>query len=292
MKNDGLGGFLRTRRARLQPGDVGIPATTSRRVPGLRREEVALVAGVSPDYYARLEQGRDLQPSDQVLDAIARALRMSEVERRHLHHLIRGGAAPVPPAQPRAPLREGTRLLLDSLPAPAMVLDTHGDVHAINHVGSALLVGLEALPSNRANHTRWLFRDPAARDLLLDWEEVARSTVRVLRAAVGRAPQDPVLRGLIGELDRSSPEFRTLWAEHDVATRCSGVKRFRHPVVGDLELHIETLQLAEDDRWLYTYVARPGSPTEESLRLLESWAAAPDRDAAARGERSSRVPAR
>ena len=249
-----------------------------------------MLAGVSLDYYARLEQGRDLQPSDQVLDAVARALRMDEVERRHLHRLIRGAVTTKGARLPDpGPLREGTRLLLEGLAAPAMVIDLRGDVQAMNRLGAALLVGLDASPSRPASHTRWVFLDPAARELLVDWRTVARSTVRVLREAVGRYPQDPPLRALVEELSAASPEFRSWWAEQDVATRCSGPKRFQHPVVGSLELHAETLQLDGEDRWLYTYLPEPGSRSAQSLRLLESWAATPEAGEPAGARRSAGV---
>ncbi len=175
-KNPELREFLRGRRARLRPEDVGLPAAGRRRVPGLRREEVALLAGVSLDYYARLEQGRDLQPSDQVLAAISRALRLAEVESMHLHNLVRSTVAVARPDELRlTPLGAGTRLLLDTLEIPAIVIDPRGDVHAMNPMGRALLTGLEPLPSPRSNHSRWLFLEPATRDLLGDWEVIARS---------------------------------------------------------------------------------------------------------------------
>jgi len=155
------------------------------------------------------------------------------------------------------------------------VLDLRGDVHAMNPLGAALLVGLSAGSSPVASHTRWLLRDPAARALLVDWEVVARSSVHVLREAAGRYPQDPGLQTLIGELSITSPEFRTWWAENDVAARCQGLKRIHHPVVGDLELHIEALQLPDDERWLYTYLAEPGSRSAQSLQLLRNWTAEP-----------------
>jgi transcriptional regulator with XRE-family HTH domain len=276
VKNADVATFLRRRRAEVQPADVGLAGASSRRVPGLRREEVAMLAAVSVDYYARLEQGRTLQPSDQVLDSIARALRMNDVQRLHLHHLVRAAVSTEPAASPQVrPLREGTLLLLDGLDAPAMVLDLRGDVYAINQLGEGLLVGLRALPSKNANHTRWLFLDTAARSLLLDWEVVARSSVHVLREAAARHPHDAALHALIGELSVVSPEFRHWWAEHDVAGRCHGIKRFRHPVVGDLELHVEALQLPDEDRWLYTYMPARDSQSAQSLQLLSNWNAAP-----------------
>jgi transcriptional regulator with XRE-family HTH domain len=276
-KNGELQQFLRIRRARVQPGDVGIESSGQRRVPGLRREEVAMLAGVSLDYYARLEQGRDLQPSDQVLDAIARALRLAEVERMYLHNLVRSTlAVPVPGDLRVPPVDAGERLMLDSLDLPALVVDFRGDIHAMNRLGRAMMVGLEVLPSAAGNHARWLFLEPATRALLVDWEMVARSTVAVLRDSAGRHPRDTALHSLIGELAVASPEFRTWWADHDVDARCRGAKRFDHPVVGALVVHIETLQLHDGERWLYAYAVEPGSRSAEALQLLGTWAATQD----------------
>lgn len=276
-KNGELREFLRTRRARVQPGDVGIDTGGRRRVPGLRREEVALLAGVSLDYYARLEQGRrHLQPSDQVLDAIARALRLAEVERLYLHNLVRSTVVPKPDDLRLAPLDAGMRLMLGSLKIPAIVVDSRGDVHAMNRMGRALLVGLEPMPSAAASHTRWLFLEPSTRDLLSDWEMNARVSVGVLRETAGRYPRDKELHALIGELSVASPEFRSWWAEHDVDARCRGPKRFHHPVVGELTLHVEALRLQDGERWLYAYSAEPESRSAEALRLLGAWAATQD----------------
>ncbi|WP_329134564.1 helix-turn-helix domain-containing protein [Streptomyces sp. NBC_00670] len=267
--------FLRTRRARVRPEDVGIETGGRRRVPGLRREEVAMLAGVSTDYYTRLEQGRRrMQPSDQVLDALARALRLADVERRHLHRLVRSSVAAAAPDGPRLPpLDEGMRMMLDSMPMPAMVIDSRGDVHAMNRLGRALLVGLEPMPSQASSHVRWLFLDPAARELLVEWEVIARVSVGVLREAAGRYPRDARLREVVGELSLASAEFRGWWAEHEVEVRCRGMKRFRHPVVGALELHVEALRLEDGERWVYAYGARAGSASEEGLRLLGAWGA-------------------
>lgn len=269
--------FLRTRRARLQPADVGIQATGHRQVLGLRREEVATLAGVSLDYYARLEQGRALQPSDQVLDAIARALRLAAVERRYLHNIVRSSvAAPAQEKLELEPLDAGMRTMLDSLQTPAFVIDVRGDVHAMNRMGRALLVGLESLPAAASNHPRWLFVDDATRDLFIDWEMNARAAVGVLREAAGRYPDDQRLHALIGELSVTSSQFRSWWAEHDVDTRCRGQKRFHHPVVGELTLQAEALQLLDGNRWLYAYATTPGTPSDQALRLLGTWAATQD----------------
>jgi transcriptional regulator with XRE-family HTH domain len=281
-KNGELREFLRTRRARVQPEDVGIETNGQRRVPGLRREEVAMLAGVSLDYYARLEQGRDLQPSDQVLDAIARALRLTQVERTYLHNLVRSTVAVANPDDLEfAPPDAGMRLMLDSLEIPGVIIDLRGDVHAMNRMGRALLVGLEPMPSAAASHPRWLFLEPSTRKLFTDWEMIARSSVTVLREAAGRYPRDKALHALIGELSVASPEFRAWWADHDVDARCRGLKRFHHPVVGELVVHTETLQLHDGDRWLYAYAVEPGSRSSEAMQLLGTWAATQDAEAAA-----------
>lgn len=283
-KNDKLREFLRSRRARVQPEDVEIETGGQRRVPGLRREEVAMLAGVSLDYYARLEQGRDLQPSDLVLDAIARALRLAEVERTYLHNLVRSTVAvPKRDDQELKPLDAGMRLMLDSLEIPALIIDLRGNVDAMNRMGRAMFVGLEPMPSAAASHPRWLFLEPPTRDLFIDWEMIARSTVAVLREAAGRYPRDKALHALIGELSVASPEFRSWWAEHDVRVRCRGLKRFHHPVVGELVMQTETLQLQDGDRWLYAYAVEPGSRSAEALRLLGTWAATQDAEEAAAG---------
>ena len=236
-----------------------------------------MLAGVSLDYYARLEQGRDLQPSDQVLDAIARALRLAEVERLYLHNIIRASvAASGPDRLMIGPVDAGTRLMLDSLQIPAFIIDVRGDVAAMNQMGRALLVGLEPMPSVASNHPRWLFLDETTRKLFVDWEMNARASVGVLREAAGRYPHDTQLQALIGELSVSSPEFRSWWAEHDVDTRCHGLKRFHHPVVGELALQTEALQLLDGNRWLYAYAPQPGTPSAQGLQLLGTWAATRD----------------
>lgn len=236
-----------------------------------------MLAGVSLDYYARLEQGRDLQPSDQVLDAIARALRLAEVQRAYLHNLVRSTvASPTPGDLELLPLAAGTRLMLDRFDGPAMIVDFRGEVHAMNRLGRAMLVGLEPMPSASSNHTRWLFLDPDARELLVDWEVIARHCVAVVRDAAGRHPQDKALQAVIGELAVGSPEFAAWWADHEVEARCQGLKRYRHPVVGELTAHIETLALPDGERWLFTYVVEPGSRSDDAIRLLGSWAATED----------------
>lgn len=236
-----------------------------------------MLAGVSLDYYARLEQGRDLQPSDQVLDAIGRALRLAEVERTYLRNLVRSAvAAPTPDQLELAPLETATRLMLDGLEIPGLIVDIRGDVQAINRMGRAMMIGLAPMPSAAGSHTRWLFLEPSTRELFVDWEVIARGSVAVLRETAGRYPRDKRLQGLIGELSVASPEFRTWWADHDVSARCHGLKRFRHPVVGELEVHTETLQLPDGERHLYLYSAEPGSRSDKAMRLLGTWAATQD----------------
>ena len=241
-----------------------------------------MLAGVSLDYYARLEQGRDLQPSDQVLDAIARALRLAEVERSYLHNLIRSRMDLSEPGKLElAPLPGGMRLMLGSLSVPGLIIDLRGDVHAMNRMGRALLVGLEPMPSQAAS-LRWLFLSPATRELLIDWEMIARASVGILREAAGRYPRDQTLHALIGELSVASPEFRSWWAEHDVDARCGGgLKRFYHPAVGELVMHIEALGLQDGGRWLYLYAVEPGSRSEEGIRLIESLVATQNREPSA-----------
>jgi hypothetical protein len=166
--------------------------------------------------------------------------------------------------------------MIDSLQTPAFIIDTRGDVPAMNRMGQALLSGLEPMPSSASNHPRWLFTDESTRDLFTDWEMNARASVGVLREAAGRYPRDKRLQALIGELSVTSREFRNWWAEHDVDTRCRGLKRFHHPVVGDLELQTEALQLLDGNRWLYAYAPRPGSASDHGLGLLATWAATRD----------------
>ncbi len=248
-----------------------------------------MLAGVSLDYYARLEQGRHLQPSDQVLDAIARALRLAEVERLYFHNLVRSiVAAPEPGDLRLAPLDAGMRLMLDSLEIPAMIIDSRGDVHATNRVGRALLVGLEPMPSAAANHPPWLFLRPSTRDRFTDWEMNARISVGVLREAAGRYPRDKQLHALIGELSVASPEFRSWWAEHEVDARCRGPKRLHHPVVGELTMQVEALRLQDGERWIYAYAPEPGSRSAAAIRLLATCAATQDAEEASDHPRVTR----
>jgi transcriptional regulator with XRE-family HTH domain len=266
-----LSEFLRSRRARLQPEDVGLPDYGRRRVPGLRREELAQLAGVSVDYYVRLEQGRNIQPSDSVLEAIASALRLSDDERAHLFTLVRPRRRP----RRRAPerVRPGIQQLLDALGVPAFVTGRRLDVLAHNALAEAVMGGFR-----ERNLLRVVFLEPEARELYPDWEQVAAETVNFLRLLAD--PDDADLAALVGELSLHSAEFRRLWARHDVRAKRGGVKRIAHPLVGPLEFDYETLQLSDADQWLTTYTARPGSPTATALGLLDSLGRSDDRGGA------------
>jgi transcriptional regulator with XRE-family HTH domain len=273
---DELREFLRTRRARLRPEDVGLEAGDGhRRVPGLRREELARLAGVSVDYYVRLEQGRNASVSASVLEAIARALQLDEDERAHLFDLARPTRRARRRVAPRVQrVRPGIRLLLDNLPVPAFVTGRRLDVLATNALARALLCDFDALPPGERNHARWIFLDPATRELYDDWEAVARDNVAVLRMEAGRHPDDPELSALIGELTVKSPEFAEWWPRHDVLRRSHGTKRYHHPVVGDLTVSYEALPVPDDpEQTLFVYSVEPGSASADALALLGSWTA-------------------
>lgn len=266
-----LGEFLRGRRARLKPEDVGVRSYGARRVPGLRREELAQLAGVSVTYYTRLEQGQSTNASESVVDAVACALGLDDDERAHLHDL----AKPSPAKRRRAPrpetVRPATRQLVDAMgDVPAVVLGRRNDVLAWNALGHLLLAGhCDFEPALRPNLTRMLFLDPHHRDLHACWDQEAVRAVASLRLVAGRHKDDRALAELIGELSIKSPEFAALWSKHPVANCASGTKRFRHPVVGELELDFEAVHLADDpDHRILLYSAAPGSPSEAALRLL------------------------
>jgi transcriptional regulator with XRE-family HTH domain len=272
--------FLISRRAKITPDQAGLPAYGGhRRVAGLRREEVALMAGVSIDYYTRLERGRATGVSDSVLEGIARALQLDEAERAHLFDLARAAVSPVP-RSPRRPapqqVRPSVRRILDSMGAPAYVRNARLDILAANRLGAALLAPVLSSPAQPANNARFMFLDPAAPAFYVDWERQAQDVVAVLRTEAGRSPHDKALSNLIGELSTRSENFRTWWAAHNVRFHRTGVKRFHHPVVGDLTLTFEGLELAADTGLrLNAFSAEPGTPSDDALKLLESWAATP-----------------
>lgn len=276
-----LGDFLRSRRARIQPEEVGLPSYGRRRVPGLRREEVAQLAGVSVDYYIRLEQGRGPGGtsrtksggvSDAVLDSIARVLRMDETEQAYLHAVAR----PPKKAERRRStprVRPGVQLLLDSMGnSPAFVLGPAMGALAWNALGDAVH-GFSRMPPGRRNPVRQLFLDPEGRDLYADRAAAASQCVANLRLSAGAHPDDPGLRDLVGELSLKSEEFRRLWADHQVKACLYGVKHLQHPVAGLLTLSYESLTLPETpEQTLVVYTPEPGSETAERLTLLGSWA--------------------
>jgi transcriptional regulator with XRE-family HTH domain len=269
-----LGAFLRSRRARIRPEDVGLPQYGRRRVPGLRREEVAQLAGVSVDYYIRLEQGRGRHVSDAVLDAVARVLRLDATERAHLRHLARPGRRDTGPGVgPSAAVRPGVRQMLEGLrDCPAFVLNHRMDVLAWNALADALH-GFSAPDASRSMIRRAVL-DPAAATVYPDWSAVAAEAVAYLRLNAGRHPDDPELTALVAELASRSADFRRLWDDHLVREKTHGVKRMVHPVVGPMDFGYETLVLPGDaDLAVVVYTAAPGSASEERLRMLASWTA-------------------
>jgi transcriptional regulator with XRE-family HTH domain len=272
-----LGDFLRSRRARLTPEDVGLVSYGARRVPGLRREELAQLAGVSATYYTRLEQGQSANASASVIDAIARALSLNEDERSHLHDLAR--PRPATRRRPAKPdmARPGTRQLIHAMAdIPAMVLGRRSEVLAWNPLGHLLLAGHRAFdaphqPADRPNLTLMLFLDPHTRDLYRRWQEEAARAVASLRLVAGRYPDDRELAVLIGELSMKSPEFAALWSKHPVQNCMSGTKYLHHPEVGDFELEFEALHLPDGTgHRIMAYTATPGTPSEAALKLLQA----------------------
>lgn len=275
--------FLISRRARLAPEGVGLPTGRRRRVPGLRREEVATLAGVSTEWYTRLEKGHIGGVSEDVLEAVARALRLDEDERTYLLDLARAAR----PARRRPHRRKDVKIpppvqwMVDSMTmAPAFVRSGRLDVVASNALCRALYSPMfdSDITADRgcANFARYFFLDPGSADFFVDWEEGARATVAVLRAEAGREPHDRALRELVGELSTLSLDFRTMWASHDVRIRHEGTKRLDHPEVGRLEMTFRHLDLPLPQRAVHDliiYTAEPGTPSEDRLQLLASWTA-------------------
>ncbi|QTD95953.1 Helix-turn-helix protein [Streptomyces cyanogenus] len=272
-KTGGLGEFLRARRARVTPEQAGLPATIGRRrTTGLRREEVALLAGVSIEYYRRLEQGKQHRPGAAVLDAVARVLRLDEDERRHLFALARAPRS-TPSQAGTAPsrlLRQDVLRLLDIVdPCPAYVLSRANDLLAANPRGLRLLPGIEEWPNRHRNTARYTFLHPAARGLYGNWEDVAAATVAHLRASAGRYPDAPDVAGVIGELVVKSEEFAALWQRYEVRHRTNGRKHFTHPATGTMTLSYEAYEIARTDgHRLIVYQAEPGSPDHDAMLLL------------------------
>jgi transcriptional regulator with XRE-family HTH domain len=277
--------FLMTRRAKVTPDAAGVIGGTNRRVPGLRRSEVAALAGVSVEYYAKLERGSIGGASASVLDSVARALQLDDTERAHLFDLARAADGIPSSGRPRR------RVARSSTPRPslqwalsaitdgvAFVRDQRQDLLATNALGRAFYAPVIGDGGRTPNLARFQFLDPAARDFYPDWDLFAEMCVAIMRAEAGRDPHDKGLQDLVGELSTRSDTFRRLWGAHDVRTHGSGTKRFHHPVVGELTLAYEELAItAEPGQVLLVYTAEPGSPSADRLRLLASWAADPAR---------------
>jgi transcriptional regulator with XRE-family HTH domain len=260
--------FLRARRSGVSPSSAGLHETGSRRVAGLRREEVAMLAGMSVDYYTRLEQGRDISPSESVLDAIARVLQLTPAQRTQLYALVRDRGRTMPP-EAADPIRPTALQLLGALSIPAIIVGRGTAVIASNAAHQALTVNFSQEPPERRYYAYWLFAEPAAQALLVDWARSARETAGILRTAVTRFPDDERLRELVHELSTLSPEFRELWSEFDVEAPSSGEKNYRHPIAGELTLMHEVAQLS-DEHWIHMYWAEPGSASERALSLIET----------------------
>src|SRR3954447_23990046 len=268
--------FLTSRRARIKPEQAGFRSYgTRRRVSGLRREEVAMLAGISVEYYTQLERGGVSGVSEDVLDAVARALQLDDVERTHLIDLVR--AAKQRPTKRRGTperLRPGVQQLLDSMTeAAAFVRNSRLDILSANRLGYALYSEAFSHPDRPANLARFVFLDPRARDFYIDWDSIADAGAGSLRAAAGRDPYDRDLTTLVGELSMRSDDFRERWAAHDVRQYRSGTQRFRHALVGELTLTYEVLELTTDvDQILIAYTAEVDSSSQEALRRLANWA--------------------
>jgi transcriptional regulator with XRE-family HTH domain len=271
-----FGKFLKAMRSRLTPENAGIASGSGgRRVPGLRREEIARLADVSTDYYTRLEQGRNIHPSRAVLESVARALRLDPSEQAHMIDLLENCANSQRPPSRAQGVRPALRQLLDAVGnVPALVLGRRTDVLAGNRLAFLLLADFPAMPVAERNLTRWIILDPLARELFRDWPTVAAEAVGALRTDIGRHPNDSRANQLVGELAVSSEQFRQWWAGHRVATASAGSVRLRHTIVGDLELNYEDLAMREDpDQVLRVYSAKPGSRSADSLALLGSFGA-------------------
>jgi transcriptional regulator with XRE-family HTH domain len=270
--------FLATRRARLTPEQVGLPSSGRRRVPGLRREEVAVLAGVSTDWYIRLERGHIAEVSDDVLAAVARALRLDDAERSHLDDLARA-ARPSRGPRRRAStrVRPSVQWMLDAMTGAAAIVRTGSmDIVAANTLGRALYSPVyDFARGGPANIARFQFLDPRAKDFQPNWPDALSTTVAIMRTAAGRDPHNRALTDLVGELATCCEEFRSRWAGHDVRLHHTGAKTFIHPVIGQLDLAFEAVDLPTDDLWglnLTVYTGQPGSPTADALAVLASWA--------------------
>lgn len=277
--------FLSSRRARLTPEQAGLPAYGgNRRVKGLRREEVALLAGVSVDYYVRMERGNLSGASDSVLESLARALQLDDVEREYLHDLARQSPAPGPRTRTASPkLRPVVQQVLDAITdAPAWVRNNRHDFLATNQMARALHAPMLEHQPHPANSARFVYLDPASRDFFREWERTASDTAGYLRQEAAHTPHDRALSDLIGELSTRSEAFRQHWAAHNVRTHRAGVKKLHHPLVGDLDLNFESAELtSQPGLILVIYTADPGTPSADALALLASLSATEARQRAA-----------
>jgi transcriptional regulator with XRE-family HTH domain len=274
--------FLTSRRAKISPEQAGLPSSSRRRVPGLRRSEVAALADVSVEYYAKLERGNLAGVSPAVLEAVARALQLDDAERAHLLHLAQAADGTDALTRPRRRRPKGQwtphrslQWTLDAITAgPAFVRNGRMDILAANQLARAFYDDVYATPGNQANLARFNFLDPASHRFYPDWDAFADVAVAILRTEAGRNPYDKGLHDLIGELSTRSDDFRTRWGAHNVRHHGTGTKRFHHHAVGELTLAFEGLEMAaEPGLTLTIYTAEPGSPSEQALRLLASWAA-------------------
>ena len=275
--SDDIREFLTTRRAKITPERAGLPTFgRHRRVSGLRREEVALVAGISVEYYTRLERGNAAGVSDEVLHAVSAALQLDDAERAHLFELVRVANERAPRRAPSAQrVRPGIARVVDAITdVAAFVQNGRGDIVYANALAAAIYSDLDRDPVRPPNTARYLFLDPRAKSFYPEWQKVANETVAVLRGAAGRNPYDRALSDLVGMLATRSDEFRVRWASHDVRFHRSGAKRLHHPLVGDLTLSYELLDIpGEPGLTLVTYAAEPGTPSHERLLELGGWAA-------------------
>jgi len=279
--------FLTSRRARITPEQAGLSSYGSRRVPGLRREEVAVLAGVSVPYYTRLERGEAGGVSESVLTALAGALQLDEAERAHLFDIVRAaqpvGAGSISAGHRRRrsakqAVRNDVQQILDAMTgAAALLRNDRLDILGGNQLGRALYAPVLESPFQPANTIRFVFLDPRSSEFYEDWDGAADGCVAILRTAAGRDPYERATSDLVGELSTRSQEFRTRWAAHNVRFHSNGIKHFHHPVVGDITLNFNRLELAADPGLtIFTYTAEPGSRDEETLKLLGSWAATTD----------------
>jgi len=273
--------FLTSRRERLTPEQAGLPNFGGRRrVKGLRREEVALLAGMSTEYYVRLERGNGAGVSEAVLNGISRALQLDEAEHAHLYDLVRAGNQGAEPSRRRGPsrpqhVRPSVQQLIDTMiDVPVFIQNGRLDAVATNRLGAALFSEMFVMPQRPVNAARFILLDPRAQTFYRDWESNARQIVALLRAEAGRSPYDRLLTDLVGELATRSDLFRSLWASHDVRVHRNGSKNLHHPVVGDLDLTFEAMDLTSDPGLqLLAFTAAPGTASHDGLHLLGTWAA-------------------